>query len=119
MEPSALRSAIRKLRRLIGVTKDSDEGYFTIGKMSASLIPAWIKSDYPEFEAFLQASGLPYWRANRVAEWGLAYYEVPSLHIWKMLGSHQVRCMARYSQDECREVLLANGVTALDLLMIA
>ena len=118
------KSIIRKLRRAahlrFNIGRDNAIATaFNTGKLAAQLIPDWADSDYKDFGDYLYAHGLAYdsgRASDRIATMALTYYEVPSLAIWQRIGYHQTARAAQYSQEGCREVLMRNGVTILDLL---
>ena len=74
--------------------------------------------EHQDFEGYLHSHGLPYSRAVRVAAMALTYYEVPSLAIWQQLGYHQTARYASLSQEECRDILMRNGASVLDILTL-
>ena len=123
MTARVTKSAIRKLRRMVGALGNGfvADDYYKIGRLAAIFIPDWMESTVPEhqdFEGYLYNHGLPYNRAVRVAAMALTYYEVPSLAVWQELGYHQTARCASYSQEDCRDVLMRNGVGLLDIMTL-
>ena len=122
------KSIVRKLRRMLAKSPSTVADLFAIGKLASALIPAWAESEHELFEGFLRSIYLgpdphasrcgPRSRSNlnvRVAKMALTYFEVPSLAIWQQLGYHQTAVCASHSQEECRNIMLSNGVSVLDL----
>ena len=122
------KAIARKLRRMVSKSPSKAADLFAIGKLASALIPAWVESDHELFEDFLRAIHLgpdPHasrWSSRiqpdlnaRVAQMALTYFEVPSLAIWQQLGYRQTSQCAEYSQAACRDIMLENGVSVLDL----
>ena len=126
------KSIVRKLRRMVAHNSSKVEDLFAIGKLASALIPAWVETDHELFEEFLQSSvylgpepAIAWWSSRRrpsrsalVAKLALTYYEVPSLAIWQQLGYRQTAVCADYSQACCRDIMMENGVSLLDLIMM-
>lgn len=87
---------------------------FQLGKLGSELFPAWVESEFKDFEDYLDHHGLP----RKLAMMAFTYYEVPSVEIWRQLGYTAVAIAARKQREERLDALLNGGANPLDVLTI-
>jgi hypothetical protein len=114
------KSLIRHIRRLAAQWLPAVETEaFQMGKLAAKLIPHWVETEHKSFDDYLHHEyGIPTGLAMKLEMMAMAYFEVPSIEIWKHLGFNTVYRAARKNREEMLDRLLNCGANPLDVLSI-
>lgn len=117
MKEKHIKAIIRKLRKsaIMWMPQVPDESY-EMGRLASRLIPDWVESGHEGLDDFLHAHGMSPQLASKISLMALAYYEVPSLEVWRKLGYWNVIQASRLNQEACIETLMAFGANPLDVM---
>jgi len=132
MDPKAIRSVSRRIRKLLDHHDLLDRmgelrrhwrgpgvrpGLLEIARLAAELVPAWLESDADYFTLFLSRHSVVGFRlVSEVARLGETWWELPHTFLWERFYGSTLTDIAKRQGLDRSSLLEELGVSAIDRL---